>query len=116
MRIARIMGITIFKDSENWFDKFKIRNAISFRKVNDCSNKEYEKLAILCRDNLRFDEIKRSFLNSSIYNFDDTRLEWDSKAKYLMINRIKVKQTSKVNHSITVLLAIRDDGLIYQLC
>ena len=60
------------------------------------------------------EERKKEFTYDKIYNYDETRFEWELKSQFTYdfkgMKNIKGLKTSKAGHCVTVLLMIRADG------
>ncbi|CAG9320376.1 unnamed protein product [Blepharisma stoltei] len=98
-----------------WWEGFKTRNNLAYRKVNASSLKPLEREAELVRDYP--DELMPLldiYPSSTIYNFDETRFDWDVCSKHTYdfkgAQRVVGIQSAKAKHSITVMLLIRADG------
>ncbi|CAG9311694.1 unnamed protein product [Blepharisma stoltei] len=113
--LAAEMGLARFGCGDKWWQGFRTRNNLSFRKINASSIKPIEKEAELVRQYLDdLASLLPQFVPSNIYNFDETRFDWDVKSKFTYdfkgTQRILGVQSAKMNHFITVMLMIRADG------
>ena len=82
-KLAIDLGITEFRASENWFQGFKKRNRLSFRKINNSSYKLLEiEINLICNFINELNDLKASFNIEEVYNYDETRFEWQSKCRY----------------------------------
>ncbi|CAG9321768.1 unnamed protein product [Blepharisma stoltei] len=119
--LAVEMGLAQFKCGQGWWDGFRQRNGLAYRKINASSIKPLEKEAELVGQYLDdLEPLLRRYNPDSIFNFDDTRFEWDMSSKHTYdfkgAKRVVGVHSAKVGHAITVLLMIRADGLRLLLC
>ena len=91
------------------------RNSILYRKINSSRSKMLEKEAELVHDYLdRLIDLIIDFTPDEILSFDETRFDWNQNIKYPFdfkgTDRILGVKSIKINHLVTILLAIRANG------
>ncbi|CAG9334932.1 unnamed protein product [Blepharisma stoltei] len=110
--LARELSLPRFQCGQGWWEGFKTRNNLAYRKVNASSLKPLEREAELVRDYL--DELMNllDIYPSSIFTIsmkpDSTGMSvaYDFKGAQKVVGI----QSAKAKHSITVMLLIRADG------
>ena len=88
---------------------------MAYRKINASSTKPLKTEAELVREYLdSFLFLCDSYTKNTIYNFDETRFDWDVNTRHTYdfkgTSRILGVNSAKINHFITILLMIRADG------
>ena len=106
-----MQGNDKFQGSTNWWNGFKARNNLSYRKVNASSLKGLEFEAKLVREYFDlFIPLLKPFKAEKILSFDETRYVWDPNIKYTYdfkgINRVLGVNSTKINHFITILFMV----------